>query len=280
MKTKIMLLKTIKYIVLVIFGILFIAPLMWMISNSMKTENFVFRDMSSLLTFFPSRNPLDWLSSYSKILGRFHLIHALFNSLFYALVTVIGSLIVNSMAGYALSRYRFPFRNTLLSIIIALLIVPLENTMIPLFTIIHRLNLTNTYAGLLLPSFTNVFIIYLFKQFFDSIPREYEEAAQIDGASRVIIFLKIVVPLAKPIFATAGVMTFIWSWNDYLWPLMVMTDDTKYPIQVAINVIFNTQPAFTNQIMAALTIATIPMVIIYATMQKYITQGMSGVGIK
>lgn len=272
--------ETIKYIILTVFAILFVAPLVWMIVNSMKTENNIFKDMTSLVTFLPARNPSEWFSAYSKLFDRFNIIRPVINSLAYASITVISSLIVNSMAGYALSRYNFPLKNLILTGIIALLIVPLENTTIPLFTIIHRLKLTNTYAGLILPSITNVFVIYLFKQFFDTIPKEYEEAGQIDGASTAKIFVKVIVPLSKPIYATAAVMTFIWSWNDYVWPLMVMTDDKKYPIQVAINVIFNTQPVFTDQIMAALTIATIPMIIIYATMQKYVTQGLAGVGIK
>ncbi len=280
MKSRKIIMMSLKYLFLTALAILFVAPLVWMIMNSMKPENTVFKDMSSLATFLPSRNPSEWFTAYSKLFARFHVIRPVANSLLYASLTVIGSLIVNSMAGYALSRYNFPLKNLILTGIIALLIVPLENTTIPLFTIIHRLKLTNTYFGLLLPSITNVFVIYLFKQFFDTIPKEYEEAGQIDGASTLAIFLKVIVPLSKPIYATAAVMTFVWSWNDYVWPLMVMTDDKKYPVQVAINVIFNTQPVFTDQAMAALTIATIPMIIIYATMQKYVTQGLAGVGIK
>lgn len=269
-----------KYLVLSVMAILFVAPLFWMIANSMKPENMLFGDMTSFLAFLPSRNPADWLAPYAKLLERFSIMRSVINSLVYSGCAVFGSLIVNSMAGYALSRYRFPFKKFFLGLIIALIVVPVELTTVPLFTIIHRMKMTNTYFGLVLPGFCSVFIIYLFKQFFDTIPSEYEEAAKMDGATTAQTFRLIIIPLSKPIFATVAIMTFVSSWNDYLWPLMVMTDNSKYPIQVAVNVIFNTYPVFRNQIMAALTIATIPMILVYSTMQKYITQGLGGVGIK
>jgi fructooligosaccharide transport system permease protein len=135
---------------------------------------------------------------------------------------------------------------------------------------------------LLLLAIANVFFIYLFRNFFIAVPDEIIESVKIDGANHWTIFFRIMLPMSKPAIAAVGTLAFIASWNDYLWPLMVLTDTDKFPIQVAITNINTTQPVYTNQVMAILTVSTIPLIIVYILAQKYLLQGLggSGTGIK
>lgn len=165
---------------------------------------------------------------------------------------------------------------------LGLLIVPVETVLIPQFTIMNGLGLVNTRLAVILPGIASVFNIYLFRNFFIAIPEEIIESARIDGASIVKIFFSIMLPMSKPAIATVGVLSFIGSWNDYIWPLMVLTDKSKFSMQVAITTINSTQPVYINQVMAVLTMSTIPLIIIYVVAQKYILEGLggSGTGIK
>ena len=172
----------------------------------------------------------------------------------------------------------------LLKWLLALFIIPVETVLIPQFTIINSLGLVNNRLAVIIPGLASVFNIYLFRNFFIAIPEGILESAKMDGASIVRIFFRIMLPMSKPAVATVGVLSFISSWNDYIWPLMVLTDSSKFSMQVAITTttINTTQPVYINQVMAVLTISTIPLILVYVVAQKYIVQGLggSGTGIK
>ena len=154
--------------------------------------------------------------------------------------------------------------------------------MIPQFTIVNALGLVNNRLAVIIPGLASIFNIYLFRNFFIAIPEEIVESARMDGANIIQTFFRIMLPMSKPAVATVGVLSFISSWNDYIWPLMVLTDTNKFSMQVAITTINTTQPVYINQVMAVLTISTIPLIIVYIVAQKYIVQGLggSGTGIK
>ena len=158
----------------------------------------------------------------------------------------------------------------------------METILIPQFTIVNTLGLVNTRMAVILPAMASVFNIYLFRNFFIAVPEEIIESAYLDGASIIRVFFSIMLPMSKPAIATVGVLSFINSWNDYIWPLMVLTDRNKFSMQVAITTINTTQPVYINQVMAVLTISTIPLIVVYIVAQKYILQGLggSGTGIK
>jgi len=198
----------------------------------------------------------------------------------YAIVLVALNLLVNSMGAYALAKFDFPLKNFWFTLIVLVLIVPAETNIVPLFVIVHKLGLENTLLGLLAPNIGNALNLFLFRQFFIGIPKELEEAALIDGANSWTIFYNVIMPLSKSIFATIAILTFILSWNDYIWPVLIFADNAKLPLQVILNVLNNTQPVYTNQVLAALTVATIPLVLIYAFFQQYIVEGISHTGIK
>jgi fructooligosaccharide transport system permease protein len=194
----------------------------------------------------------------------------------------VGSIIINGMAGYAFAKLNFSGKKVLFGLLLAILIVPFETILISQFTIIHSIGLVDTRLAVILPALAGAFNIYLFRNFFMAIPKEIIESAKLDGANTWQVFWRIMLPMSKPAVATVGTLAFIGSWNDYIWPLMVLTDKSKFPIQVAITAINSTDPVYTNQVMAVLTISTVPLIIIYIVAQRYILEGIggSGTGIK
>ena len=172
----------------------------------------------------------------------------------------------------------------LLKWLLALFIIPVETVLIPQFTIINSLCLVNNRLAVIIPGLASVFNIYLFRNFFIAIPEGILESAKMDGASIVRIFFRIMLPMSKSAVATVGVLSFMSSWNDYIWPLIVLTDSSKFSMQVVITTttINTTQPVYINQVMVVLTISTIPLILVYVIAQKYIVQGLggSGTGIK
>ncbi|MCA1010059.1 carbohydrate ABC transporter permease [Halobacillus halophilus] len=274
--------KIVKTILLILLASLFVFPLLWMISSSMKPEESIYQDLDSIQALLPSFEVSQWLTSYSELFARFDILGYLFNSILYAAIVTFGSIFINGMAGYAFAKFQFFGKNLLFSLLLAMLIVPVETVVITQFTIIHNLGLVNSRLAVVLPMIANAFFIYLFRNFFIAVPNSIIESARIEGASNWSIFWRIMMPMSKPAIATVGTLSFIASWNDYIWPLMILTDGDKFPLQVAITNINSTQPVFTNQIMAILTISTIPLIIVYIFAQKYLLQGLgsSGTGSK
>lgn len=266
------------HILSILLALLFIFPLVWMVVSSLKPEAAIFNDMGELRAFLPSFNPSEWTGAYEAVFERFNIIRYIFNSIFYALSVTIGSIIVNSLAGYAFATFNFRFKKILFGLMIALLVIPAETIMITKFIVVDELNMANTPWAVILPLIATPLYIYMFTVFFSAISTEVQEAAQIEGANRFQIYWKIMLPMAKPAIATVGTLSFIMSWNDYIWPLMVLTDSSKYPLQIAITNINNTQPVYMNQVMAILTISTIPLIIIYVFFQKHLVQGLGSTG--
>lgn len=272
----------IEYILLFLLAALFIFPMLWMVVSSMKPEADVYNNLTSFKAFLPSFNPVNWFKTYQEVVERFSVATYMLNSIFYGLTFAMGSIIVNSLAGFAFAKVNFKGKKIIFGFLLALLIIPMETVLIPQFTIINNLGLVNHRIAVILPAMASVFNIYLFRNFFIAIPDEIIESAKLDGANILTIFFKIMLPMSKPAIATVGVLSFIGSWNDYIWPLMVLTDRSKFSIQVAITTINTTQPVLINQVMAVLTLSTIPLIIVYIVAQKYILQGLggSGTGIK
>lgn len=282
MKKKFSISTVLEYLMLILLAALFIFPLLWMLASSMKLEGNIYKDISSIKAFLPSSHPSEWFKPYIDVLSRFNIPLYIMNSILYGVVIAAGSILVNGMAAYAFSKLEFKGKKMLFGLLLALLIIPVETILIPQFTIVHALGIVNTRLAVVLPAIANVFNIYLLRNFFIAVPEEIIESAKLDGANSFYIFWKIMLPMSKPAVATVGTLAFIGSWNDYIWPLMVLTDKSKFTLQVAITTINTTQPVYTNQVMAVLTISTIPLIIIYILAQKYILQGLggSGTGIK
>lgn len=274
--------KILEYILLTLLAFLFLFPMVWMIVSAMKPEADVYGNLTGWQAFLPSLNPANWFKPYQEVLARFSIFTYLGNSIFYSTTFALGSILVNSFAGYAFARIDFSGKKILFGFLLALLIIPAETVLIPQFTVVNALGLVNNRLAVIIPGLASIFNIYLFRNFFIAIPEEIVESARMDGANIIQTFFKIMLPMSKPAVATVGVLSFISSWNDYIWPLMVLTDSNKFSMQVAITTINTTQPVYINQVMAVLTISTIPLILVYVVAQKYIVQGLggSGTGIK
>ncbi|WP_247747370.1 carbohydrate ABC transporter permease [Alkalihalobacillus sp. BA299] len=273
--------NTILYLFMSLLAFIFLFPLIWMLVSSLKNEFQIFADIGSIKAFLPPALPDGgYFANYVLAFQRVDLFRYMLNSLIFTTGILIFGLIVNSMAGYALARFNFPLRHFWLAVIIATLIIPPESIFLPLYVLIYNFGWVNTYTGLIVPFVANAFSIFLFRQFFLDFPKEIEEAARIDGCSQIGIFLKIIVPLSKPIFATVAIFTFINHWNDFLWPLVVATEDRMRTIQIGLQYFMNQPPVQWGQVMAALTVTTIPMILIFVFLQRYYIQGLTHTGSK
>lgn len=273
--------KFIKFTLLIAFAVLFLFPTIWMFVSSTKTIAEITKEIGTINSFIPNFGNINiWFEPYSEMFSRFNFSSHFLNSVFYSFVIVFSSLIVNSLAGYALEVFDIPFKKYITGALIILIIFPFQSVLIQVFIIINDLNLTNSVWGLALPHIGSAFNIFLFMIFFRKIPKELRESAYIDGASDWKIFTNIVVPISKPIFLTVGILVFVGSWNDYVWPIMIFSEADKYPLSVAVNIMNETQPVYLNQVMAGLTVTTIPILLIFILGQKYIIPQDTSSGIK
>ena len=267
------------YIGMTVAALIFMFPLIWMIVSSFKDDAMIFSDITSLKAFLPAFKE-DVFFNYKEVLAKLPLIKAMLNSLSYIVVIIALGLIVNSMAGYAFARLKFPKKNLFFSLILAVMIIPGQTVMLPQFSIIYKLGLSNSYLALILPAIASPMYIFLFRQNFMGIPDSIEEAAKLDGASAVRTFFQLIVPLAKPVYATVSILVFIACWNDFVWPVMVISDNSKQTIQMALSSLFSIQPVNYGNVMAGLTLVTIPVLIIFLSLQKYYVAGIASTGAK
>jgi multiple sugar transport system permease protein/fructooligosaccharide transport system permease protein len=263
---------------ILMIGFLFIAPLLWMIVASIKPETMIFKDMG-FEAFIPKEVTF---AHYSKILfsENINFFHYMKNSIFTVGMIVVLGTIVNSICAYALAKLKFPGSNIILIVIIALYVVPFESVLIPLYIVVNNFGWINQYPALIVPFIASAFNIFLFRQFFMGFPKELEEAAQIDGATPFQTFMRIVVPNSKPVFATAAILTFVTHWSDFMWPLIVATDQSIQTVQIGIQYLFTDNNIQYGQIMAALTLTTIPVILIFIFFQRYYVQGITSSGVK
>lgn len=271
------LVSTSLILVNVILSLLFIAPLLWMVISALKPEAAIFSDVASLRAFIPTGASIQ---NFIKVFERIPMGMYIYNSLFYALTAVTLGLVVNALAGYALAKFDFFGKNMVLSLIITLIIVPFESILLPLYTVINGMKLTNTWYALVLPFVGDCFSIYLFRQFFLDIPNELLEASYIDGSSKIGTFLKIVIPISGPVFATVFILNFVTRWSDFMWPLLAITNENLKNVQLGIQAFFTFPPIYYSQIMAALTVATLPVVLVFLFFQKYYVQGLTSGSVK
>lgn len=261
----------------IVIGIIFVSPLIWMISASLKPESQIFANMNSLKTFFPVSASFN---NYVEVFTRMNLPQVFKNTLLYIALILVLDLLVNSMCGYALAKFEFKGKGAIMNLVVALMVLPMEAIMLPLYIEMSQFGWVNTLVALVIPFVAKCFSIYMFRQFFCDIPDDLIEAAAIDGCRPAGTFFKIVMPISKTVYATVFILDFVAHWNDFMWPFLVMTGEDKRTIQLAVQSFFGTQPVHYSAIMAALVISAIPMIIMFIFMQKYYVEGIASSGIK
>ena len=266
--------------VLLVLSVFFLFPVLWMLANSFKPDAAITADMNSIAAFIPPAPSGNFFENYVSIITDTNFLRYMANTLLYAAILIVLSIVVNGLAGYALAKINFPFRDQWLMIIIMLLIVPTETVITIHFLIIAKAGLLNTIVGYILPLIVNPFNIYLFRQVFVSLPDDVYEAAQLDFCGPVKYFFTMVLPMSKTVVATVSVFTFLNVWNDYLWPSLVFTSSDLLTAQIGLNSITSNENTTMGQTLAVITLVTIPVIIIYSLFSKQIVEGVTSTGSK
>jgi len=267
-------LRLLLYAALIAGLLLTVVPFVWMLSTSFKGNE-------GIATLPPRWIPRPGtLEHYRKLFAEVAFLRHFGNSLVVALGATVLSLIVNALAGYAFAKYRFPGRERLFALLLATMMVPGQVTMMPVFMLLKELHLLNAYTGLILPGAASVFAIFLIKQFMETVPDELLEAARIDGCSEFAIFWRIVLPLSKPVLATVALFTFMGAWNEFLWALIVMLDEAKYTLPVALANLSGQYNTSWGLLMAGSVVVILPVLVIFLLLQKLYVRGITMSGLK
>lgn len=267
-------------VILLVASLFFLFPVIWMLANSFKPDAAITEDMNSLRAFVPPALNGDFFDNYITVLTNTSFIRYMCNTLLYAAVLIVLGAIVNGLAGYALAKIKFPFRERWLMIIMLLMIVPMETIITIHFLIIAKLGLLNTIVGYVLPMIVNPFNIFLFRQVFISLPDDVYEAAQLDHCGPIKYFFTMVLPMSKSVVATVSVFTFLNVWNDYLRPSLTFTSGDLLTAQIGLNAITSNENTTMGQTLAVITMVTIPVIIIYSFFSKQIVEGVVSTGSK
>nr|WP_229872517.1 carbohydrate ABC transporter permease [Promicromonospora soli] len=272
-------------------AVVFLFPLVFMFVSSLKPDAQILGDVGSPRAFLPVGDIS--LDNYFGVFDRVPVGQFLVNSVLVTVLTVGLGLVVNSMAGFALSRMRWKGRSVVLAIVIATLIVPFETIAVPMVYWVSKLptlvmeggilkydfGWLNSYHVQIVPFIANAFSIFLFTQYFSTIPKSLDEAARIDGAGWFTIYRRIIVPLAGPAFATVAILTFLPAWNQYLWPLMVVQQEELRPVMVGMQYFFQLNTAW-GEVMAYTSLITLPVLIVFLSFQRAFVSSVAASGVK
>lgn len=262
------------YAMLMVGALIMLLPFVWMISTSLKTGEATFVTPPQLIPASPTT--INYEKAFAAVpMGQF-----LVNSIFVSVASTVLMVLNCAMAGYAFARIKFPGRDILFYAYLATLMIPQQVTLVPLFVLMTWLDWGNTYQALILPSSFGAFGTFLLRQFFQRLPREVEEAAFMDGAGYIRIFFTIGLQLARPALATLAVFSFMASWNSFLWPLIITSDQSMMTLPLGLSALQGRWSTDWNALMAGTVISTLPIIALYVFTQKYIIRGLSHTGLK
>jgi multiple sugar transport system permease protein len=286
-----LLFKVAKYFLALFLAIFFAFPLVFMVVSSLKPDFNLLQDTGTYRAFLPV-GPISF-DNYLGVFDRIPFFMFVMNSLIVATITTVLGLIVNSMMGFALARMSFKGKNFIFAVIISTLILPFEVMAIPLLYLMVNLpvlsfsggphftkGLFNNYQVQILPFIASAVSIFLFMQYFKTLPKELDEAARVDGASWFLIYRRIAMPLAGPAIGTVSILTFLPMWNSYIWPVMTVQDERYRPIMVGLQYFYVNFGTAWGQIMAYLTLLTVPVVILFLSMQRFFVNSIATTGVK
>lgn len=253
---------------LVITGFLTLAPFIWMVSASFMHDGHA--------SVFPPRFIPDefTLTQYETLFSRLDVSQNLLNSCMLSVIVTIVSLVFNSMAGFAFAKYRFAGKDAIFKLLLSSMVIPAQVTMLPLFLMLKEFGFLNTYMAIIIPGLANVFGIFLIRQYVMAIPDSLIESARIDGANDFQIYCKIILPLAAPVMVTLAIFTFMGTWNDFLWPLIVLNDSDMYTLPVALANLMGEHTKDPELMMAGSVITILPVMMIFLVLQKYYIKGI------
>ena len=275
-----------NYLLMILLALFFLFPTVFMLVSSLKAdENQLLQDVSTVRAFIPYGDIS--LKNYSDALHRLPFVLYLFNSIVIVTCIVVFGLLVNSLIAYALARIPFPGRKLLVLAIVIMIVIPFESIAVPLLLLVNQLPWFNgattwidSYQAQILPFIADAFSIFLFYQFFLNIPKDIEEAAHVDGASRLRIYWRLIVPLSRPVFITVGIWQSLTHLDDFLWPLLVTRGDTYRPLMIGMQVFFGQSPLRWGDIMAFASMITIPVLLVFLLFQRWFLRSAASTGIQ
>jgi len=266
--------RSVLHIVLIAGAIIMIFPFVWGISTSLK-------DMREVLANPFSIIPRDiTLINYKNVVKSIPIVRFFINSLIVSVTITASQLFTCSLSAYAFARLKFPFRDGLFYILLGTMMIPQHVIMIPVYIILNFFRLIDTYAAMIVPFISGAFGTFLLRQFFLTIPKELEEAATLDGCGHLRFLFRIMLPLSRPILATLAIFTFMWSWNNYLWPLIVTNRIEIRTLQYGLAMFKEEGGLNWGQLMAGTTIATVPILVMFLVMQRQFIQGITLTGLR
>ena len=266
--------QTALYAALALFGTLSLLPLLWMVSASFMAQGEATTFPPALLPHHPT------LVHYRDLFGRLALGRYAMNSALVAGVTTAGALAINASAGYAFAKLRFRGRYATFRAMAAGLAIPVQVAMLPLFLLIKSLGLVNSYGGVIIPGLASIFGIFLVRQYALAIPDDLLDAARIDGAGELRVFRSIVLPTIRPVLATLALWTFLATWNDFMWPLIVLSDDRRYTLPVALAGLVGEHSQDVELMMAGAVITVLPVLVLFLMLQRYYVEGVTEGSVK
>jgi len=266
--------KIFFYIIASIIAVAIVVPFFWMISTSLKEKGAL---MSIPIQWIPDKVSFE---VYQKLFKVFPFGRSILNSFYVAVMTTFITVSSAAMAAYVFAKIEFKGREKIFALYLATMMIPGQVTMIPNYLVLKYMGLLNTFTGLMLPSLINAFGTFILRQNMMTIPNDYIEAAVIDGASHFTIFYKVILPLSKPIIAALAIITFMGTWNSYLWPLIILTSKDKMTLPVGLSLLNGQYASQYNLLMAGGLISIIPILIVFLFAQKYFEKGLSLGGIK
>lgn len=274
-QNKKMLRVTISHCILICFCAVFIIPFLWMVLTSLKTQQEIY---SSPPTIFPKHFAFD---NYYKAFTAIPYLQYTFNTLFISIANVVGQVISSSMVAYSMSKIQWKGQKYLFPIIVATMMIPYQVTMVPLYMVFKNLSFIGTFIPLILPAFFGgAYYIFLLRQFFMTIPSSLIEAATIDGADEVRIFVKVLLPLCKPAITSIAIFTFLANWSDFMGPLLYLNKESMYTLSIGLQAFLQSHYVEWSLLMAASATFTIPIIILFFFAQKYFIEGITVTGIK
>lgn len=262
------------YLFLTLGALMMIVPFLWMVLTSLKDQQQLFAWPPKILP-----DPFVW-SNYTEVFNRINFSLYGLNTLKITLAVTIGRLILCSMAGYGFAKMKFPGRNFLFLLTLATMMISSQITIIPNFVIMRYLNLVDTHLGVILPQLADGFSIFLMRQFFLTFPSELEEASKLDGCNPLMFYIRILIPNSKPILATLAVMTFQGVWNDFLWPLVMLTSPAKRTLAVGLSYLVGQYTTRWDLQMAGSVLTVLPILILFFLLQRYFVQSIKMTGLK
>ena len=262
------------HLVLAIGAVATLLPFAWMLSASLMPRG---EASAWPPSFLPSRATL---ANYRELFERLDLGRCFLNSAFVAIVSTALALVIVSLAGYAFAKLRFPGRSKVFQALLTAMVIPAQVAMLPLFLLLKQIGLVNTYWGVIIPALAPVFGIFMVRQYALSIPDELLDAARVDGAGEFLIFRKVVWPLLRPILVTFGVFSFMGAWNDFMWPLIVLSEDRKYTLPVALNNLIGEHAQDIELMTAGSVLTVLPVLLLFLLLQRTYVEGLTMGGIK